>query len=162
MNTNFPPLETLRLYLKTLDQNDFEFFYRHFSNPQINRYILDEDPITSLEHAQEILNFYGQSTDKTYTRWVLVTKADGQPIGTCGFHKWSRRNYRAEIGYDLTPSAWRQGYMHEALSVMLEFGFQQMELNRVEALVYPENTASLRLLEKLHFQKEGLLRGYFW
>ncbi|MDZ8106898.1 MAG: GNAT family N-acetyltransferase [Nostoc sp. DedQUE12a] len=164
MNTNFPALETLRLYLRTLEQNDFEFFYRHFSEPQINRYLLDEDPITSLEQAQEILNFYvtGQLTDKTYTRWVLVTKADRQPIGTCGFHKWSHRNHRAEIGYDLTPSAWRQGYMHEALSVMLKFGFEQMELNRVEALVYPENIASLRLLEKLHFQKEGLLRGYFW
>ncbi len=99
--------------------------------------------------------------NSTFTRWVLVTKADGQPIGTCGFHNWSRRNHRAEIGYDLTPSAWRQGYMHEALSVMLEFGFQQMELNRVEALVYPENTASLRLLDKTPFSEGRSAEGLF-
>ncbi|WP_190480669.1 GNAT family N-acetyltransferase [Anabaena azotica] len=164
MSTVFPPLETQRLYLRALEKNDFEFFYHHFCAPQINQYLLDEDAIKSLQHAQEIINSYvdGQLTDKTYMRWVLVTKVDGQLIGTCGFHKWSHHHHRAEIGYDLNPRVWRQGYMLEALSIMLEFGFERMQLNRVEALVHPKNIASLRLLEKLNFHKEGLLRDYFY
>jgi [ribosomal protein S5]-alanine N-acetyltransferase len=158
----FSPLETSRLYLRPLSQSDVEFVYRHFSNPEINRYLLDESPVNSIEQAQEIVDFFMLPTATTYTRWVLVTKTDEQPIGTCGFHKWDKRNRRSEIGYDLTPSAWGQGYMSEALTVMLEYGFTHLNLNRIEALVYTENAASLKLLEKLKFQKEGLLRDYFY
>jgi ribosomal-protein-alanine N-acetyltransferase len=68
---------------------------------------------------------------------------------------------RAEIGYDLEKASWKQGIMTEALRAMLQYGFGQMGLNRVEALVYVENEASIHLLERLGFQKEGLLRQYF-
>lgn len=158
----FPTLETKRLYLRPLGQNDVEFVHHHFSNPEVNQYLLDEDPISSLEQAQAIVNFFLQPTATTYNRWVLVRKEDKKPIGTCGFHKWDKRNHRSEIGYDLVPSAWGQGYMSEALTAMLEYGFTQMSLNRVEALIHADNVASLKLLEKFNFQREGLLRGYFY
>ncbi|MGP1383629.1 MAG: GNAT family N-acetyltransferase [Thainema sp.] len=161
-NILFPPLDTPRLHLRTLHVDDVEFIYRHFANPEVNQFLLDEAPIHSLEQAQAIVDFFVHPTDDTYTRWVLIDKINGKPIGTCGFHKWNRRNHRAEIGYDLTPSAWGQGYMREALTAMLKHGFTRMELNRVEALVYPENTASLKLLKKFNFQPEGLLRDYFY
>ncbi|HEY9735542.1 MAG TPA: GNAT family protein [Trichocoleus sp.] len=157
----FPSLETPRLHLSPLEQGDAEFIYRHFSDPQVNQYLLDEPPISSLDQAQEIVDFFLQPTATTYNRWILVTKVDKQPIGTCGFHKWDKRNRRSEIGYDLTPSAWGQGYMSEALATMLEYGFTHLNLNRIEALVYPGNPASLKLLERFNFQKEGLLRDYF-
>ncbi|WP_035985308.1 GNAT family N-acetyltransferase [Leptolyngbya sp. KIOST-1] len=158
----FAPLETPRLHLRPLAQADVDFVFRHFSDPAVNRYLLDQAPLASREEAQGIVDFFVQPTDDTYTRWVLVSKADGQPIGTCGFHKWDQRNRRAEIGYDLAPTAWGQGYMGEALKTMLSYGFTDMVLNRVEALVYPENTASVKLLEKLNFQREGILRDYFY
>ncbi|NMF84194.1 GNAT family protein [Nodosilinea sp. P-1105] len=159
---SFPSLKSSRLQLRPLAQADVAFVLYHFSDPAVNRHLLDQAAIASLEEAQNIVDFFVQSTDDTYTRWVLVNQADGQPIGTCGFHKWDQRNRRAEIGYDLTPGAWGQGYMSEALTTMLTYGFTAMGLNRVEALVYPANTASVKLLEKLNFQREGVLRDCFY
>lgn len=55
-----------------------------------------------------------------------------------------------------------QGYMQEALSAAIKFGFTQMKLHRIEALVHPENARSLHLLHKLGFKQEGILRDYFY
>ena len=118
---------------------DLAFVFQHFSNLDVGKYLLDEDPLTSLEQAQEIIDFYVSLDAKSYNRWIVERKADHGPMGTCGYHKWSRRDHKAEIGYDLSPFAWGQGYMSEALERLVEFGFGEMDLNRIEAMVYPEN-----------------------
>ncbi len=161
MSFEFPPLQTERLLLRGITGKDLNFFFRHFSNPEVNRYLMDEDPIPNREKAKEIIAFYTKAESHTYNRWVIFHKADARPIGTCGYHKWDNRHQRAEIGYDLDPASWRKGIMTEALTGVLEFGFNQMWLQHVEALVYPANLASIRILEKLQFQKEGALRSYF-
>jgi len=158
---DFGALETARLLLRPLAAGDLDFVFQHFSDPEVGRYLVDEEPLTTREEAQAIVDFYGSPGPKTYNRWVIVRKADLQAIGTCGFHRWNKQHHRAEIGYDLAPSAWRQGFMTEALTAVLEHGFAQLQLNRIEALVHPKNEASVRLLERLGFQKEGLLRQYF-
>jgi ribosomal-protein-alanine N-acetyltransferase len=161
MSFNFPPLSTERLSLRALTQDDLDFVFRHFSDPEVNRYLFDEPPTTRIEQAQEIIDFYTQAESPSYNRRLLVRKSDGQTLGTCGYHKWQRAHQRAEIGFDLDPMVWKQGYMTEALTAALEFGFAKMALNRVSALVYPGNRASVRLLEKLNFQKDGALRSYY-
>jgi len=158
---DFPPLETRRLHLRAIEAGDLEFVYRHFSDPLVNRYLLDEMPVSTRAQAQAIIEFYTAPGEKPYNRWVILQKSDERAIGTCGYHKWQKAHRRAEIGFDLEESSWNQGLMTEALRAVLQLGFESMHLNRVEALVYPENRASLRLLEKLGFQKEGLLRQYF-
>lgn len=157
-----PILETSRLFLPPISHSDLEYIYHHFSNPEVSRYLLDEDPVNHLDHAQEIVNFYMSPGGVTHNRWIIIEKTGNQPIGTCGYHKWDRRNRRSEIGYDLDPSFWRKGFTTEALQIMLHFGFEQMELHRIEALVFPENIASIRTLEKVGFHREGLLRDYFF
>ena len=67
---------------------------------------------------------------------------------------------RASIGYELARAAWRQGIMTEALDVIIAFGFRELNLNRIDAVVLPENKASILLLEKLGFSHEGLLKEY--
>ncbi len=158
---DFGALETARLLLRPLAAGDLEFIFQHFSDPEVGRYLLDEDPLTTRKEAQAIVDFYVSPGPKTYNRWVIVRKLDLQAVGTCGFHRWNKAHCRAEIGYDLARPAWRQGFMTEALTAVLEYGFTQMQLHRIEALVHPENAASIRLLERLEFQKEGLLRHYF-
>jgi len=160
MSNDFPSLETERLFLRPLTDLDLEFVFRHFSDPDVNRYLLDEEPVTTREQAQEIIDFYLAPGDKPYNRWVIVRKNDMRAVGTCGYHQWQRVHQRAEIGYDLEKASWKQGIMTETLRAMLQYGFEQMKLNRVEALVYVENEASVRLLGRLGFQKEGLLREY--
>ena len=158
----YPQLETERLILRSLTMDDLEFAFQHFGDPMINRYLLDGEPVTRREQAVELINFYLEPTSDTYNRWGIVLKEEGVLVGTCGFHKWERRYFRAEIGYDLGHAYWGQGIMSEALREALSFGFDHMELNRVDALVYPENTLSIRILERLGFRQEGVLRDYFY
>lgn len=158
MDRPFPALATERLRLRPMATDDLTFVFQHFSNPDVGRYLLDEDPLTSLERAQEIIDFYVSPDARSHNRWIIERTADCRPIGTCGYHKWSRKDHKAEIGYDLSPFAWGQGYMSEAIQRVLEFGFGDMDLNRIEAMVYPENAASLKLLERHGFVREGLLR----
>jgi len=157
MNSPFPNITTNRLELRQLDSNDLGFIFRHFSDPEVNRFILDDEPVQTIDQAQEIIDFYVPPR-KSYNRWVITLKAEGTPIGTCGFHKWDERNNHAEIGYDLSPAYWHNGYMTEALQSAIKIGFETFKLNRIEAIVHPDNTASLRLLERLGFQQEGILR----
>lgn len=158
----FPHLETERLILRSLTPADIEFIYKHFSDPDTTRYLHDEEPVKTRKQAQAIVDFYTEADVQTYNRWVIVSKSDDRPIGTCGYHKWRKRHFSAEIGYDLVKAYWNQGLMTEALTKALEFGFGKMELNRIEALVHPDNLASIRLLEKLRFQNEGILRDYYF
>jgi len=161
MTANFPTLTTKRLELRLMTADDLDFIFQHFSNEDVNRYILDDEPVQTMEQAQEIIDFYVPPGEKSYNRWVITLKTDKTPIGTCGFHKWDRHHHHAEIGYDLGPDYWHKGYMTEALRAVLDHGFKKMELNRIEAIVYPENTASLRLLKRLGFHQDGLLRQSF-
>jgi len=158
MNDTFPELATERILLRPISPSDIAFAFQHFSNPDVGKYLLDDDPVTSLAQAQAIIDFYVSPDAQSYNRWIIERKADRCPIGTCGYHKWSRRDHKAEIGYDLIPFAWGQGYMSEAFERVVEFGFGDMDLNRIEAVVHPENAASLKLLERHGFVREGLLR----
>jgi ribosomal-protein-alanine N-acetyltransferase len=159
---DFPILETERLTLRLLTPNDTDFIFQHFSDPAVTQYLMDEAPVTEHAQAQEIIEFYSKPEGSPHNRWVMIRVSDQQPIGTCGFHKWNRRNFRAEIGFDLGPACWGQGYMTEALGAAIRNGFERMGLNRVDALVYVNNERSLRLLERLGFKQEGVLRDYFY
>ena len=159
----FPNLETKRLILRRLTFDDVSFIFQHFSDPHVTQYLLDEDPLTRREEAKEMIQQYADPTGKTFNRWGIALKADGKLAGTCGFHKWNRRHRRAEVGYDLDRAHWGQGIMAEALHAALSYAFDTMGmgLNRVDALVYAENTRSVRLASRLGFRSEGTLREYF-
>ncbi len=157
----FPALETDRLLLRQLTFEDTEFIFRHFSDPQVTQYLMDEAPVADYDQAREIINFYLEPESKTHNRWGIIRKDDQRLIGTCGFHRWEKAYFRSDIGYDLSPDCWGQGYMSEALRAVLKNGFERMGLNRIDAYVYVHNQRSLQLLEKFGFKKEGLLRDYF-
>ena len=160
--THFPALETRRLLLRNLTVDDTDFVFRHFSDPAVTQYLMDQPPLTEYEGAREIIRFYQEREANKRNRWGIVRRADSQMIGTCGYHNWHQRDCRAEIGYDLSPASWGQGYMTEALRVVIPNGFTRMGLNRIEALVYTGNARSVQLLQKLGFQIEGTLRDYYY
>lgn len=158
---DFPALQTERLLLRHLVMEDVHFVFEHFRDPLVTQYLMDEPPLTEFAQAQAIIESYLEPEGKSYNRWAIVRKADHQVIGTCGYHKWAKTSFRAEIGYDLSPACWGQGYMSEALRAVIHHGFERMNLNRIDALVYVNNDKSLHLLQKLGFKQEGLLRDYF-
>lgn len=155
-------LETERLLLRPLRRDDLPFAVRHFTDPAVWRFMLDDEPITTAEQVAEIVSDYIDEPGDTYNRWVLTLKADGTPVGTCGYHRWSRQHRKAEIGYDLSPAWQGQGYMREAVGVILRHGFGVMDLHRVEALVAVGNERSAHVLRSLGFEREGLLRDSFF
>jgi len=159
--TFFPTLQTDRLVLRQLTIADTDFVFQHFRDPRVTQYLMDEPPVADYAQAQAIVNFYLEPEGKTHNRWAIMRKADHRLIGTCGYHKWVKAHFRAEIGYDLSPDCWGQGYMTEALHAVIYNGFEQMELNRIEALVYVNNHRSLQLLQRLGFKPEGILVDYF-
>ncbi len=159
--SHFPELETERLILRYLALGDIEFVVKHFSDPAVCRFLLDEDPVSDRGEAEEIIRHYLDPAGKTHNRWGIVLKSSNEIIGTCGFHKWDQSHNRAEVGYDLGPDFWGHGLMKEALSEAFRHGFSQMDLNRIDALVYSDNERSIGLLTALGFREEGVLREYF-
>jgi ribosomal-protein-alanine N-acetyltransferase len=105
----------------------------------------------------------GLSTWNTSSCWfMLFDKESGLPIGSCGFHNWYLMHRRAELGYVLIEERWKRlGLMSEALEFVIPFGFNQLNLIRMEACISPENIASLSIILKFNFQQEGLLRNHY-
>ena len=91
--------------------------------------------------------------------FLLIDKETGFPIGECGFHTWAASHNRAEVFYNMTNDNYKQkGLMTEALKAVLKFGFTQLKLHRIEALIAAENEPSLKLLFRYGFSKEGTMR----
>lgn len=83
-------------------------------------------------------------------------------IGNFAFHNWFPMHRRSEIGYAMMDDAYKnQGYMREAIAAIIPFGFEAMELNRMEAFIHPDNTASRKLVERMGFRQEGWLREHY-
>ncbi|MFX1598832.1 MAG: GNAT family N-acetyltransferase [Promethearchaeota archaeon] len=160
----FPQLETERLILRELTLDDVEFYFHHFNTKEIIEGSCFPGP-RDLETAKAELELFCINPFKEGTgiRWGIVRKGSSKLIGTCGYYDWSKTDRRAEIGYDLDPAYWGQGIMTEALKAMLEYGFKEMGLNRIQATIDSKNRRSVNLVRGLNFEKEGVLRqrSYF-
>ena len=156
-------LETNRLILKKFTPIDFNTIFENNSETKI-REILGHD--TEEEYRREKEKYEGgfATYNRSFAYFQLIEKGSNKIIGGAGFHNWYSEHRRAELGYALkNDSCKRLGYMTEALEHIIPYGFNIMDLNRIEAYVGPDNRASLRLMEKFHFTQEGLLKEhYFW
>ncbi|WP_353626312.1 GNAT family protein [Bacillus sp. JCM 19041] len=122
-----------------------------------------QPPFEKEEQADELINHFNNIyTNRKGIRWGIELKSSKELIGTVGFHLWSPNHGRAEIGYELIPSYWNNGFVSEAINKVIEYGFIKMKLHRVGAVVFVENDASTKLLKKIGFEKEGMLRGYMF
>lgn len=100
--------------------------------------------------------------NKRGIRWGIERKEETGLIGTIGFNLWSPLHRRAEIGNELHPDFWRAGYMSEAINQIVDYGFQELDLTRIGAVVFVGNEASNQLLLKNGFELEGVLRNYMY
>lgn len=151
----FVDLETPRLHLRNIGMQDRAFLLKHFSDPDVTRYLYDAEPLTDMAGADEILAMYLQPEPRGQHRWILERKEDNLKIGTCGFHCWNPDMGSVELGYDLAAPFWRMGFMTEALRAVIGFARQEMRVTHIHAHVSVENPASYKLMEKLGFVKTG-------
>lgn len=116
-------------------------------------------PFTQIAQAEKRIadSLQHYTTDAAYPL-AVVRRADDRVIGNCTLWNFHRQNRRAEVGYVLARPYWGQGYMREAMCAMIDFAFGEMHLNRLEADIDPRNAASAKILERLGFRREGLLR----
>ncbi len=160
----FPELETARLRLREIRHSDAKPLLAIHGDVQAMRYF-GFDAIHTEEQAHRMVSHFAQMRQAATPafRWGLERKADGAFLGTCGVFNWFQAWRKCALGYELGCFAWGQGYMTEALRTVLGWTFDQLAVERVEAQVHPDNTASLKLATLLGFQVEGRLReGGFW
>jgi len=151
------PLHTDRLVLRPLRETDAEALFAIFSDARVMRY-WSTPPWTSLQPAQDMIAADLAQTTRDHLRLGIELVKNGLFLGTCSLFSINCTCRRAEVGYGLGSFAWGQGYMHEALRTLLDFGFGELDLNRIEADIDPRNGASARTLERLGFTREGYLR----
>ncbi|OKP67893.1 GCN5 family acetyltransferase [Paenibacillus sp. P3E] len=151
---NYPVIETDRLRLRVLTLEDNEAVFQHFSDEEVTRY-MDIPPCRDIAEADEMIQFH---IDDSGCRWGIFDKQQERMAGTCGYHCWrTGPPGTAEIGYDLSRAFWGKGLMTEALHPVIQFGFEQMGLEVIEATVDPGNDRSIRLLMALGFSREAEL-----
>ncbi len=90
--------------------------------------------------------------------WAITLKENPKLIGIIGFYRTKPEHYRSEIGYMLLPEFNGQGIITEAITRMIEYGFNDMKLHSIEAIIDPDNIASAKVLEKNNFIKEAHLK----
>ena len=151
-------LRTARLQLRPTRESDAGALFALFSDPRVTRY-LSRPPWTAIDQAhQRIARDLQAMAAGTYVCLALERADDARMIGECSLFNLSEPCRRAELGYAMHADAWGRGHMNEALRGLLEYGFSQLALNRVEADIDPRNGASAKTLERLGFVKEGHLR----
>lgn len=155
---SFPVLETERFILRKLETEDAQEVFDYFSKDEVTKYY-DLESFTDIKQAVELIERWGMrfEEEKGY-RWGIALKENDKIIGSCGYHNWDKEHFKAEIGFEVAPAFWRKGVMSEVIKPVLKFGFENMELNRIEAFYDPENIASKTCLEKAGFVYEGTLR----
>ncbi len=156
--SEFPELETERLKFRRADLNDVNELFALRSDPNIMKYI--PRPIaTSLEEASEHFKMMDEKiSNNEMINWAITQKDDPKMIGTIGYFRMKPEHYRAEIGYMLLPDFHRKGYITEAITEVVNYGFTTMGLHSIEAVIDPDNLASAKALEKCNFVKEAHLR----
>lgn len=156
----FPQIETERLILKEVSLANSMDMFQIFSDEETLKYY-DVEPVHKVAEVNKLIEvLQNRFKNKRGIRWGLYLKDSGKLIGTCGYHDVNGEALRAEIGYELSRDFWRKGYMKEALEAILDYGFNNMGLNRIQALVVPENEKSIGILKRVGFTKEGVLRDY--
>ena len=151
-------LLTNRLLLRPMRQEDAPALFSIFSDPRVMSY-WSTPPWTSIETASEMIDRDLRAMPAgEHVRLGIERTEDKLFLGTCILFDLMEQCRRAEVGYGLAYSAWGRGYMSEALLALLDYGFSELKLNRIEADVDPRNVASAKTLERLGFKREGLLR----
>ncbi|MFB9080901.1 GNAT family N-acetyltransferase [Flavobacterium procerum] len=161
--TPFPVIETERLILDRVTDSDVEEVFLLRSNPETMKYIprpLVKNHEGALEHIKMIND---KIEENICINWGIRLKGNPKLLGIIGFYRMQPENYRSEIGYMLNPDFHGKGIITEAVKKLIKFGFEELKLHSIEAVIDPENSASEKVLQKCGFVKEAHFKeSDFW
>lgn len=156
--SELPIIQTPRLMLRWISNEDVDALFGIFSNVEVMRY-WSTPPLADRDAAVALVNeIHDAFQRQVMLKWGVARQGDNVIIGTTTLYNLDFTNRRAEVGYALGREYWGQGYMQEALQALLSYCFETLSLRRLEADVDPRNKASIQTLERLGFQHEGYLR----
>ncbi len=150
----FPVLITEQLVLRQVTVEDENEIFTLRSNERVNEF-LDRPKANSIAEARQFINKINDGINNNKSvYWGITFKNDYRVIGTIGFWNISKEDHAAEIGYELLPQFQRKGIMQEAFSKVIEFGFETMKLQTIEAYTRADNCKSTKLLLKNNFKRD--------
>lgn len=171
LTINFHPfknLETERLLLRRVAESDYPEIMELRGNPETMKYI----PRPLVTNKEEALQHFKMIDDKIESNeginWAITIKGNPKLLGIIGHYRLQPENYRCEIGYMILPEYNGKGIVTEAIKAVLEYGFDDLQMHSIEAVIDPENIASERVLQKNGFVKEAhfieneFANGKFW
>ncbi|MEF2094719.1 GNAT family protein [Bacillus sp. CFBP9009] len=160
MEKVFPLIETKRLILREVTIEDANDMFKYLSDTDVVK-PMGLDPCQTVNDVWDEIKWYESIFEEgSGIRWGITLKNSGKVIGSCGFLNMVSKHHRAEIGYELTKDQWGKGIASEALEAVVMYGYRHFHLERIEALIEPDNLPSQKLVEKQGFRREGLLRHY--
>jgi len=159
----FPVLKTERLLLRALTPRDAAAVFAIRGDPEVARHNIGAPYIDLMEARRMISAARRQFRAQTEIHWGLALRDAPQSlIGLCCFNVLDPIDRRGSLGYDLNRAFWGHGLMREAVRAVIDFGFEQLDLHRIEAEIGAPNERSYRLLRALDFQQEGLQKDRYF
>jgi [ribosomal protein S5]-alanine N-acetyltransferase len=159
----FKNLESERLLLRQITADDVKEVYELRSNPETMKYI----PRPLATNYDDALAHIKLINDKIVTNeginWAVTLKGSDKLLGVVGHYRIQWHNFRSEIGYMFLPECHGKGIATEVIKLLIDYGFDEMNMHSLEAVIAPENGASARVLEKNGFVKEAhILENEFY
>ncbi|WP_306008404.1 GNAT family N-acetyltransferase [Bacillus sp. MMSF_3353] len=149
-------IETERLLIRPYQIDDLDYLYEIQKNPEVHRYI--SDPIYSLEEMKNIIQWSIDSNKKNTVDSIvkfnlaIIEKTSQKVIGYCGLGPLDFAPSLTEVYYALSHDKWGKGFATEATKALLKYAFSVFRIENIVTTVFPENSASIHILEKLGFQ----------
>ena len=156
--TPFPVIETERLILRRITNDDVNEVFELRSNPETMKYIPRPLVKTTEDALEHVTMIEEKITSNIGINWGITLKGDSRVLGIIGYYRMQPENYRAEIGYMLLPEYHGKGIISEAVNRLIAYGFDDLKLHSIEAVIDPENFASEKVLQKCGFVKEAHLK----
>ncbi len=161
-------LETDRIILRELEESDLDRLAEIYADIEVMHYIGKGIVLTYEQSKRSIENWYKYYEKFGFGNWAAIEKESGKFIGICGL-SWLEDKSDVEVSYLFSKDAWGKGYATETAKAINKYGFDVTGLKRIVALVYPQNTASIHVIEKLDMKYEcdriffgdKLLRVYY-
>ena len=150
-------LESEHITLREFQKDDFDAVHSYASDPEVVKF-MSWGPNTAVETRRFIQRTIQSQIIKPRTSYDLSIVFDGQLVGGCSLTIYSLMDRRAEMGYCIRRDHWGRGIGTKVAAMLIEFGFKDLDLHRIEAKCDPENHASYRIMEKNGMHREGILR----
>ena len=150
-------IQTKHYLLREFTEADLDNVFKGLSDPRVILYY--GISFQTIRETQAQMDWFVDIEENQTGRWrAIESKDQKQFLGAIGFNSWSQEHQKAEIGFWLFPEHWGKGIIQEVLPTMIEYGFSEMKLHRIEAEVETQNLASKKVLSKMNFRHEGTKR----